>query len=155
LPELKNREVWAKLYAMSIRKNMDDLDIYSDKHFLEIKTDIDLITEKNMYEETKKDVLKLIKSIIIPPLLDIYVLARMFKKPTDGNVSSISFGYFGDAHVKNMVYLLRSLPAVLSYTDASQYDVSVARIDDYKVSKCLTLPLIDLTDEVNKHNAAI
>jgi hypothetical protein len=155
LPELKNREVWAKLYAMSIRKNMDDLDIYSDKHFLKIKTDIESITEENTYEETKKDIWRLIKSIIIPPLLDIYVLARMFKKPTDGNVSSISFGYFGDAHIKNMVYLLRSLPTVLSYTDSSQYDVSVARIDDYKVSKCLTLPPIDLTDEVNKHNAGI
>ena len=155
LPELKNREVWAKLYAMSIRKNMDDLDIYSDKHFLKIKTDIESITEKNLREETKKDLWRLIKSIIIPPLLDIYVLSRMFKKPTDGNVSSISFGYFGDAHIKNMVYLLRSLPTVLSYTDASQYEVSVARIDDNTVSKCLTLPPIDLTDEVNKHNAAI
>ena len=155
LPELKNREVWAKLYAMSIRKNMDDLDIYTDKHFLQIKTDIESTTEKNMRAEIKKDLWRLIKSIITPPLLDIYVLSRMFKKPTDGNVSSISIAYFTDSHIKNMVYLLGSLPTVLSYTDSSQYEVSITRIDDYKVSKCLIMPPIDLTDEVFKHNAAI
>ena len=155
LPELKNREVWAKLYAMSIRKNMDDLDIYTDKHFLQIKTDIESTTEKNMRAEIKKDLWRLIKSIITPPLLDIYVLSRMFKKPTDGNVSSISIAYFTDSHIKNIVYLLGSLPTVLSYTDSSQYEVSITRIDDYKVSKCLIMPPIDLTDEVFKHNAAI
>ena len=33
----------------------------------------------------------------------MYVLSRMFKQPTEGNISSLSIAYFGDAHIKNMV----------------------------------------------------
>ena len=92
---------------------------------------------------------------ITAPLLDIYVLARMFKQPTnDGKVSSLSIGYFGNKHVENMVEVLTSLGTILNMKKSrSKYEV-LARIDaDYsKVSRCLTMPPIDLNDELLKHN---
>jgi hypothetical protein len=80
----------------------------------------------------------------------------MLKKPTDGNVSSLSIAYFGNAHIRNIVYLLESLDKIIGMKDGSKYElVTSLDFDETKKSRCLTTPAINLTDEVNKHNSTI
>ena len=153
--KLKNREIWVLLYAMSIHKF---LSIYKNKYKKYLKKIVKSSTLKNIKEETKQIAWKIMSNITIP-LLEMYVLARMFKKPTDGNISSLSIGYFGDAHIQNMVELLTFLDKILDMRDGSKYKL-VAKIDksdmdELKISRCLTMPPIDLNDELLKHNAAI
>ena len=153
LDELKNKEVWAKLYANSIKKIFERR--ITDDEKSEIKLGIQSTTLENINEEQIKSCWNRITLGITAPLLDIYVLARMFKQPTnDGKVSSLSIGYFGNKHVENMVEVLTSLGTILNMKKSrSKYEV-LARIDaDYsKVSRCLTMPPIDLNDELLKHN---
>jgi hypothetical protein len=158
LDELQNRETWVLLYAKSLEKIVET---YPDRVKLNIKIEVESTTLENIHEEMKQIFWKIIGDIITPALLDIYVLARMFKKPTEGNVSSLSIGYFGNAHIVNMVYLLSNLGKFLNMKKSkSKYEL-VARIDksdnadESKISRCLTMPPIDLNDELFKHNEGI
>jgi hypothetical protein len=149
LDELKNREVWVRLYAKSIKKifNMK----IADGAKSEIKIAIQSTTLENIKEEDIKICWKLIGLGITTPLLEMYVLARMFKQPTDGYASSLSIAYFGNAHIVSMVDILRDLDDTLNMT-TSKYEL-VAEIDaDYhKVSRCLTMPPIDLNYDLINH----
>ena len=102
LDELKNKEIWIDLYAASLKDRFDTMSKY---RIMNIKEQIESTTLENIDEESKQT-LWYFSIDITAPLLDLYVLARMFKQPTDGNISSISFGYFGNAHVKNIVKIL-------------------------------------------------
>jgi hypothetical protein len=152
LDELKNREVWIDLYAASISDRFSN---YHYEQLMIMKKTVELTTLENIKEHAIKSIWERIGSNITVPLLDLYVLARMFKKPTGGNISSISFGYFGNSHVKNMVKILSSLHKRLHMNDSKYELVTDINFDESKKSRCLKMPPIDLTDEVNKHNAAI
>ena len=152
IKKLKNREIWVLLYAVSIHKF---LSTYKNKYKKYLKKIVKSSTLKNIKEETKQIAWKIISNITIP-LVEMYVLARMFKKPTYGNISSLSIGYFGDAHIQNMVELLTFLDKILDMRDGSKYKL-VAKIDksdmdELKISRCLKMPPIDLNDELLKHN---
>lgn len=41
------------------------------------------------------------------PLLDMYTLLRMWKKPTEGVSSTLALGFFGNAHTQNLIRLLQ------------------------------------------------
>ena len=81
------------------------------------------------------------------PLVDIYTIARLFKQPTDGIRSSLSFGYFGYWHIQNMVNLLLSTNA---------YEIAYENPFTYDVSRCQTFDVtLNLSKEVRKHNRKI
>jgi len=84
---------------------------------------------------------------VCTPLLDIYTLARIWKQPTGGIRSSLSFGYFGNNHVKNIVQLLLS-------TNAYELIYENPMTDDlYNVSRCKTFDkTLNLSEEVRLHN---
>ena len=154
LSELKNKELWVNLYVMGLKKMFD---LFSKEKIIELKR----TAEESTLDSLKLDLFGLrywnsIKSIITTSLVDLYVLARMFKQPTDGKISSLSFGYFGNYHIENMVNILSNLDIILDMKDGSKYEL-VKRIDYDKsnISRCLTMPPIDITDEVMKHNLAI
>jgi hypothetical protein len=86
---------------------------------------------------------------VAPPLLDIYTIARMWKKPDGGNRSSLSFGYFGDYHVQNIVELLIS---------TNVYELVRAKyLDDKKLSRCQVFDdfTLNLSKELREHNQKI
>ena len=88
-------------------------------------------------------------NIIHSPLLDIYTMARIWKQPTGGIRSSLSFGYFGDAHVQNILHLLLS-------TNLYElvYDKPIGSGDN--VSRCQTFDFtLNLSEEVRAHNKKI
>ena len=152
LDELKNREVWVRLYANGIKKIFNMM--IADGSKSEIKIEIQSTTLENIKEEDIKICWKLIGLGITTPLLDMYVLARMFKQPTDGYASSLSIAYFGDEHIVSMVDILRNLDDTLNMK-TSKYEL-VAKIDksdmdELKISRCLTMPPIDLNYDLIKH----
>jgi hypothetical protein len=151
LDKFKNKKVWVDLYAKSVYNYIQN-SVPKRIDMSVIKTEIELTTLENIHEDIKKEAWNVIQSIIIYPLLDMYVLSRMFKQPTGGKISSLSFGYFGDYHVKNMVDLLISLDT----EGESNYEL-VERIDfdKSKLSRCLKMPPIDITYELLKHNEGI
>ena len=55
--------------------------------------------------------IQLISSDLTVALLDIYTIARIFKQPSGGNRSDLSFCYFGDAHIRNIKRMLLSIGA--------------------------------------------
>jgi len=85
---------------------------------------------------------------ICAPLLDLYTIARIMKQPTEGIRSSLSFGYFGDAHVENIVQLLVS---------TNMYEIVCEKPGDfYNISRCKTFDVtLNLSEEVRLHNGKI
>ena len=81
------------------------------------------------------------------PLLDLYTIARMWKQPTGGNRSSLSFGYFGNYHVENIVELLMS---------TNVYELVRAKyiVDD---SRCQVFDdfTLNVSKELREHNQKI
>ena len=151
LDELKNRQAWILLYAYTLKKNFDTLRSGLKPH---IKTALQSTTLENINEQDIKSFWNIIGFRVTVPLLDMYVLARMFKQPTDGYASSLSIAYFGNKHIENILDLLNNLDQILDIKD-SKYEL-VARIDatdkdEFKASRCLTMPPIDLNDQLFKH----
>ena len=85
---------------------------------------------------------------ISAPLLDLYTIARIMKQPTEGIRSSLSFGYFGDVHVENIVQLLVS---------TNLYEIVCEKpADYYNYSRCQTFDrTLNLSEEVRAHNGKI
>ena len=85
---------------------------------------------------------------ISAPLLDLYTIARIWKQPTEGIRSSLSFGYFGDAHVQNIVQLLVSTNMYeLVYEKNASY-LNYSRCQKFDVT-------LNLSEEVRSHNQKI
>jgi len=80
------------------------------------------------------------------PLLDIYTIARIWKQPTGGNRSSLSFGYFGNYHVENIVDLLLSTNAYELVFSKQEVEGSRCQVFDFK---------LNLSKELRRHNQFI
>jgi hypothetical protein len=82
---------------------------------------------------------------IVHALLDIYTIARIWKQPDGGPRSSLSFCYFGNLHVQNIVDLLVS-------TNAYELVLEMPMKTD-PISRCQTFEFtLNLTEEVRSHN---
>ena len=80
--------------------------------------------------------------------LDIYTLLRIFKQPTDGYRSSLTFCYFGYHHVNNISMILKSSTSGL-------YEIinDIPYMGDFR---CKNIYFnLDLTEEVILHNERI
>ena len=106
--------------------------------------------------------LRILNTSLTSPLVDIYTIARIWKQPTGGILSSLSFGYFGNNHVDNMVNLLMSTNAYeLVYHNLK---TNVSNLGNVRVMFALeNLPLrcqtfdftLNLSEEIREHNRKI
>lgn len=152
---------WSNIYATSLRESFKR----TKENFLPKDFKIFLVNIKDIVEfiddyvhTTDIELLKLVKDCrevlwvlqlaIGSPLLDVYTITRILKKPEGegGKRSSLTFGYFGHGHVQNIVKTL---------LDTEKYTLVNSLVNaDYK--RCLVFPFaINLTraikfkDEMN------
>jgi hypothetical protein len=113
---LKDIDIWINIYSDSLSKLLTPSKkkiyyIVSNLHLLcdnniDIKKRQDILLSQFETKAKLKNITSVIQIFLISCFMDIYTILRMFKQPTDGIKSSISFGYFGDAHVKSIVNIL-------------------------------------------------
>ena len=107
-----------------------------------------LSNEDFQFNDTEIRDLKAFVDISIP-LLDIYTIARIWKQPMGGIRSSLSFCYFGDDHVTNIVRLLLT-------TNMYELVYKKPRTELTDVSRCKTFDeTLNLSEEVRVHNGKI
>ena len=161
-PLFKNIKYWWKFYTQILTNNYTDFTIADLVYILDnLEYVMDFINEQEgddddlvEYEydiqpriEILCHALEKLRMLVGVPFVDIYTLTRILKKPEGGNRSSLSFGYFGNQHVKNMVELLL---ATNKYTLVH----SVSNKED-KI-RCLEFDFsLDLDAEVKEHNELI
>jgi hypothetical protein len=155
--KFKNKDYWCNIYKMLLNndpkyKNKDIINFTLLKEIINYYENSDN-HKKNYNNNTfnKEDIYNLyvvfynVKSIFTP-LLDIYVLTRIFKQPVGGKRSALTFGYFGNYHVKNIVYALMQ-------TDEYEIVHSIEKPDQ---QRCLNINFnLNLTDEVSKHSIEV
>jgi hypothetical protein len=118
---------WEDFYVRSINYYVNIL-IDKNKHINPIKMFIynipDIISKKVEIPNIDyfKQYIKVLEIIITAAFLDIYVISRMFKQPENGKRSDISFCYFGNNHIQNIINLLLSTGA---------YEVVVSKNKSY------------------------
>ena len=137
---------WEDFYAHSL-KSYISIDSPSEYKNIILNLDKYLSGEINI---TRDDIfiMSVIQSDICVPLLDIYVISRMFKQPTGGKRSDLSFGYFGNDHVKNIKDLLLSTGIYeIVISKDSKHDINNV------VNRCLDFSDIklNLADELANH----
>jgi hypothetical protein len=66
--------------------------------------------------------------------MDLYAITRIFKQPVEGNRSLLSICYFGDFHIRNIVYLLRQ---------TGLYETSI-NVVQKKDNRCIDLDNVQL-----------
>jgi hypothetical protein len=88
--------------------------------------------------------------LITAPLLDIYCISRIFKKPKGGVRSDLSICYFGDLHIKDIKDLLLL---------TGEYELVISKDSkikegDNEYYRCLNFSdvKIDLLKDLKNHN---
>ena len=154
----KDINYWSKMYAESLRHMLIDSHDFLiapedlKKLLLNVEsvvTDIDGYDEFDLSPDIRDwtNVLDMLHVAIGSPLLDIYTITRIFKKPDGGNRSSLSFGYFGDAHVKNIVDFLLA---------TNKYTLVNSTLNDGLTNRCLEFDFpLNLEEELRIHNELI
>lgn len=143
--DFNNIKTWEFFYNYLI---LGKLDFYLDGIKDDIVNDI-LNLEKIFYYPSyylNDDLIYRFKSLrlaLTVPLLDIYTVTRIFKKPVRGKRPDIAFCYFGNFHIENIL-------DVLTLTDIYEIVVSkhVKYINDNDINRCLYLDDIKL--DINK-----
>ena len=143
-------EEWADFYKRSIEFNAQKNQQYVEnkitkKTMREMITNLPSFIDNPKFEPKFFDNFSLIRDFGLA-LLDIYTIARIWKQPTGGIRSSLSFGYFGDFHVENIVNLLLSTNA---------YELVCAK-PNKDGSRCQEFEFtLNLSKEVRQHNQKI
>lgn len=126
---------WEDIYRRSLKnviyniyKSHDNLE--NMKYYMYYMPEY--ISKKIPVDKNFKYFVELFSLTISSSFLDIYVISRIFKQPENGKRSDISFCYFGDSHVINIVNLLLSTGA---------YELVASKNVDNKLdpSRCLNL----------------
>jgi hypothetical protein len=146
-------EQWKDLYERSLKFN----DIFYDKvkMFSPMikKFIIELDNPNIQYNQVQKHIrssnLKHLLYLISTSLLDIYVIARIFKQPKDGVRSDLSLCFFGNIHIININKLLLSTGAYELVTS-----VEVEKNVHQKHQRCTKLEdnYINLDRDLHLHN---
>ena len=98
----KSFDYWSDIYLNSLKNDLD-IESFNKTAFYFIKN-LDKYLEKKIILSKNEIVgLKFFTSKLTLPFLDIYTLTRIFKQPVNGFRSSLTFGYFGMVHVKNII----------------------------------------------------
>lgn len=160
----KDVSYWSNFYTQSLINIYHDNSFTANALFLTLNSIVDIFTSldgldniNNLYQllSPRKLTINLntiqgLISIIGVSFVDNYTLTRIFKKPEEGgNRSSLSFGYFGNAHVLNMVHLLL---ATKKYTLVKSMPFDDKRINKNNM-RCLKFNFyLNLDEELRLHN---
>ena len=156
-PQFKDINFWCYLYKKSLLNRNFIYNITDLKQVIE-KLDVNFDFNDNFNYKCCNDLMMSITSSFI----DLYTLARIFKKPVTKQVhdtrstldirSSLSIGFFGNFHIKNIVDLL---------LETGYYNLE-HKIDEkyfyknefeYQVIRCINIDFkLNLESEIIKHN---
>jgi hypothetical protein len=146
-PPFRNIEQWTDLYRRTLF--LSDFASIKNEKLREtiLKLSSALSDPHFQFNRDDYENLKWLYTCTSTHLLDIYTIARIWKQPEGGIRSSLSFGYFGDAHVTNIVQLLMSTNA---------YELVYENPMTSNVSRCKTFDVtLNLSEEVRVHNQKI
>ena len=156
-PPFRSFHIWIDFYKKSLNYKENKFFV-KDKsiHYIEkqkLRKMIEKLSDALSYPDFDfssydlDDNLNTIKIYLPAPLLDIYTIARIMKQPTEGIRSSLSFGYFGDLHIENIVRLLVS---------TNLYELAYEKSTTYDISRCQKFDVtLNLSEEVRYHNGKI
>jgi len=150
-PPFRDVKMWSNMFTSSL-----ELDS-------ELQTAWDIITPldtSNLSKFRRYQISYLVLENISLRFLDIYTISRVFKKPDDGIRSSLSFGFFGDMHARNISKQIRSMGYDIVYSKDRDPDaIKNYDNDEYAVKnkfRCITIEKdINLTEDLRVHNEAI
>jgi len=159
-PQFKDINFWCYLYKKSLLNSYFMYSIADLKQVIE-KLDVNFDFNDNFNYRCCNHLMM----FITPSFVDLYTLARIFKKPVTKQVhdtrstldvrSSLSIGFFGNSHIKNMVDLLLetgyyNLEHKINYKYINnKYEYKI----EYKVIRCININFkLDLKSEIIKHN---
>ena len=147
-PKFKNIEFWKDLYKKSLKYDLK----YFSKDFTTISRTIEQLfnilqnSPDKVYDDFTLTRINLLIIMFESSFVNIYTLARILKKPTDGIRSSMSICYLGQAHIINMVQLLKDKDI--------GYDVVYGNSDEEIRCQTYREPLY-LTKDLKEHNDRI
>jgi hypothetical protein len=146
-PGFRTVNDWAKLYL----KNLVNFRLYDRTYY---DTGATSMTKAKFYKldnMLQKYYLEKILFSVNVALMDIYFMSRMLKQPYGGIRSSLSFGYFGDSHIKNVVRLLQEI----NVYDLVAFD-QITPLFHGQPSRCKIIDFsLDLSEQVWVHNQAV
>ena len=140
---------WEDFYSRSLQYFFYLFNMYKAAQFRSIVNNLDkYINGEIKINDSDKKLFSECVTDILTGLLDIYFISRMFKQPTDGKISDLTFAYFGDYHILIIKDLLLS-------TGAYELVVSknLSMINSYP-DRCLNFSdvKIDLDRDITNHN---
>ena len=144
--KIYNLEFWENIYTILLGDNLKGVkapilkSIINDLENIISSTstlDIKLLSQYSDY----------MRVYIPASLLDIYVVCRILKQPVDGNMSSLSLCFFGNAHIKN---ILKIYDIIGKYASVCEMNIKTTTNDFYRCQKFDFS--LNLTQEVLEHN---
>jgi hypothetical protein len=152
--DFKKIDTWIDIYTRSMINGLNKLKLSNNIDTLAIRRIKSFI--ENLQYLTFRDrrdlslLWTLLDIIILSPMVDTYTVSRIFKQPDNANRSSLTFCYYGNSHIKNIVEILLSTGA---------YELIVKREKRMKKNdsdRCLTIEFnLNLTQEIATHNLYI
>ena len=112
---------------------------------------LDLVSEYS--SEVTSDIIEIYQNLfyligtLSTPFLDLYAITRIFKQPEGGKRSLLSICYFGNFHIRNIVYLL-------GQTGLYETSIDLGRKKDDDDNRCIDLDNVqlNLNDELYDKN---
>lgn len=95
-------------------------------YYTELNTYITILD--NDYEENTIDVIKIAITSIF---LDIYYITRALKTPKSEKNSVLSIGYFGNNHIKQLIYLLTNVLSIYKIDESIDNSIETNRCLDF------------------------
>jgi hypothetical protein len=145
---------WIDFYAHSINREIIYLstlgiDInYNYERTVDMLSD--LLASSFSGKPSSSYMLPFLSSVVTVPLLDLYTLARIWKQPTNGIRSSLSFCYFGNDHITNIASILERTN-LYERVHSNEFNN-----DLYNPNRCQTFAFtLNLSEEVRRHNQRI
>lgn len=137
-----NKDYWYNIYLNLINNKRYNLSINNNFNIeSNIFESLKILINKNGHMNNKKYDMKIailyrlfyfLFSVFTVPILDLYTLLRIFKQPKNGYRSSLSFCYFGNMHILNMIKLLTDTELI------GKYEL-VHSIEMKKDNRCLNI----------------
>lgn len=146
---------WIDFYAHTINREIISLstvgiDINYKRYESTVYMLSDLLASSFSGKPSSSFMLPFLNSVVTAPLLELYTLARIWKQPTNGIRSSLSFCYFGNDHIKNIASILERTN-LYERVHSNEYNN-----DLYNPNRCQTFAFtLNLSEEVRRHNQRI
>jgi hypothetical protein len=107
---------------------------------------IDRQEYKQKNDEFKLKPIHVLFRSITAIFLDMYFITRMFKPPENDVMSHLTIGYFGNAHVYNIIYFCVKIMKLFKIEKSVNN-----KLEDNDQMRCLKMPNFDLIKELNSY----